>query len=49
MDVRRFKADLYELATRACRSDDQVVRSKVFGIADVLVGLYRKNSVKINH
>ena len=49
MDVRRFKADLYELASRACRNDDQEVRSKVFGIADILVSLYRKNSVKINH
>ncbi len=49
MDVRRFRADLYELAARACANDDQDVRSKVFGIADVLVNLYRKNLVKINH
>ena len=49
MDVRRFRADLYELATRACRDDDQEVRSKVFGIADILIELYRKNFVKINH
>lgn len=49
MDVRRFRADLYKLATRACSSDGQEVRSQVFGIADVLVGLYRKNLVKINH
>ncbi len=49
MDVRRFKADLYELATRACAQDDQEVRSKVFGIADILVGLYKKSLVKINH
>ena len=49
MDVRRFKADLYELATKACKGDDREVRSKVFGIADILVGLYRKNFVKINH
>ncbi|MGP8124897.1 MAG: hypothetical protein ACLQEQ_03395 [Nitrososphaerales archaeon] len=49
MDVRRFREDLYELATRACSSDDQDVRSKVFGVADILVGLYKKNLVKINH
>jgi hypothetical protein len=49
LDVRRFRADLYELATRACREDDQAVRSQVFGIADILVELYRRNFVKINH
>ncbi|MGD0477112.1 MAG: hypothetical protein ABSB29_02965 [Nitrososphaerales archaeon] len=49
MDVRRFRADLYELATRACSGDDQKVHSQVFGIADILVELYRKNFVKINH
>ena len=49
MDVRRFRADLYELASRACKEDGQEVRAKVFGIADILVGLYRKNLVKINH
>lgn len=49
MDVRRFRADLYELATRACKGDDRDVRSQVFGIADILVSLYRKNFVKINH
>jgi hypothetical protein len=49
LDVRRLRADLYELATRACSEDDQEVCSQVFGIADILVGLYRKNLVKINH
>ena len=49
MDVRRFRGDLYQLANRACRGDDRDVRSKVFEIADILVGLYRKNFVKINH
>jgi len=49
LDVRRFKADLYELASKACAHDDQEVRSKVFGIADTLVTLYKKNLVKINH
>jgi len=49
LDVRRFRADLYELADRACSEDGQEVRSKVFGIADILVKLYRKNLVKINH
>jgi hypothetical protein len=49
LDVRRFKADLDTLATRACVTDDQEVRSKVFGVADILVNLYRKNLVKINH
>ena len=49
MDVRRFKADLYELAKRACAHDEQEVRSKVFETADILVSMYRKNLVKINH
>jgi hypothetical protein len=49
LDVRRFKEDLYSLAARACVADDQEVRSKVFGVADILVNLYRKNLVKINH
>ena len=49
MDVRRFKADLYELASRACSGDDQATRSRVIEIADILVDLYRKNRVKINH
>jgi hypothetical protein len=48
LDVRRFRADLYELATRACSGDDQEVRSQIFGTADILVELYRKN-FKINH
>ncbi|MCL4355920.1 MAG: hypothetical protein JRN56_01080 [Nitrososphaerota archaeon] len=49
MDVRRFKDDLYELAGRACHEDGEEVRSKVFAITDILVNLYRKNLVKINH
>jgi hypothetical protein len=49
MDVRRFRADLYELASKACAHDDQEVRSEVLGIADILVTLYKKNLVKINH
>lgn len=49
MDVRRFKGDLYELATRACVNDSQETRSKVFGVADILVTLYKKSLVKINH
>lgn len=49
MDVRRFKADLYELAARACANDDQDTRRRVFETADILVSLYRKNLVKINH
>ena len=49
MDVRRFREDLYELTARACAEDDPVLRSKVLGIADILVNLYRKNLVKINH
>lgn len=49
MDVKRFREDLHTLAHRACREDDDEVRSKVFAIADILVGLYRKNFVKINH
>jgi len=49
LDVRRFKADLYDLASRACAHDGQEVRAKVFGTADMLVNLYRKNLVKINH
>jgi len=49
LDVRRFRADLYELASKACADDGPEVRSKVIGIADMLVKLYRKNLVKINH
>ncbi|MDG6899101.1 MAG: hypothetical protein JRM91_01535 [Nitrososphaerota archaeon] len=49
MDVRRFKDDLYELAGRACCNDSEEVRLNVFAIADILVNLYRKNLVKINH
>jgi hypothetical protein len=49
LDDRRFKEDLYELASRACESDGDEVASRVRGIADFLVGLYRKNLVKINH
>ncbi|MDG6952784.1 MAG: hypothetical protein JRN55_00400 [Nitrososphaerota archaeon] len=49
MDVRKFEGDLYELAGRACHVDTEEVRSKVFAIADVLVNLYKKNLVKINH
>lgn len=49
MDVKRFRADLYGLATRATADDDQEVRSKVFDVANILVGLYKKKFVKINH
>ncbi len=49
MDVRRFREDIHTLAHRACRGDDDEVRSKVFAITNALVGLYRNNSVKINH
>jgi hypothetical protein len=49
LDVRRFRADLYELAARACAGDGHEVRAKVHAIAEVLIGLYRKNLVKINH
>jgi len=49
LDVRRFRADLHKLAARACAEDNQEVRAEVFGVADILVNLYRKNLVKINH
>ena len=49
MDVRRFRADLYELANRAGAGDSEEVRAKVFDIANILVGFYEKNLVKINH
>lgn len=49
MDAHRFRADLYELAEKACAGDSQEVRVKVFAVADTLVNLYRKNHVKINH
>lgn len=49
MDVKRFRADLYSLATRVTADDGKEVRSKVFETADILVGLYKKNFVKINH
>ncbi len=49
MDVRRFREDLQTLAHRACKEDSEEVRTKVFAVARVLEGLYRKNRVKINH
>ncbi len=49
MDVKRFRADLYGLAVRATVGEDEEFRSKVFDIANILVGLYKKNLVKINH
>ena len=49
MDVPRFKADLFELASRACARDGEEVRAKVFELAEILVTLYGKNLVKINH
>lgn len=48
-DVARFRDDLHRLAARACDGDGQHVRSKVLETAEILVGLYRKNLVKINH
>jgi len=49
LDVRRFRADLYELVARACRDEGEEVRSNVLVIANILVGMYRKKLVKINH
>ncbi|HZW84965.1 MAG TPA: hypothetical protein VFE91_03555 [Nitrososphaerales archaeon] len=49
MDVRRFRSDLNDLAARVCQGEDGLVKSKVLRTADVLVELYRKNQVKINH
>lgn len=49
MDVKKFREDLHTLARRACKEDGEDVRSKVYDIADVLVGLYKKSFVKINH
>lgn len=49
MDARRFRTDLYDLAKRACANDGQEVRMKVLGVAGILVELYKKNLVKINH
>lgn len=49
LDVGRFMEDLRALAARACADDGEDVRSKVFEITDILVGLYRKRLVKINH
>ena len=49
MDVRRFRNDLHELANRACAEDTKEIKEKVFGIAEILVNLYKKNLVKINH
>lgn len=49
MDVRKFREDLHTLTRRACKNDEEDVRSEVYDIADVLVGLYKKNFVKINH
>jgi len=49
LDVKRFRGDLYKLAVKACANDDQTVRSEVLETADILVKLYKKNLVKINH
>ena len=49
MDVRRFREDIYALAARACAQDDGDVAARVRRTAETLVGLYRKNLVKINH
>jgi hypothetical protein len=49
LDVRRFRDDLHSLAHRACSGDGDEVKTKVLATADILVGLYRKNLVKINH
>lgn len=49
MDIKKFRTDLYRLANRACIGDDEATLARVFSIADVLAGLYRKNLVKINH
>jgi len=49
LDIGKFREDLHSLAARACVDDDEDVRSRVFEVADILVGLYRKNLVKINH
>jgi hypothetical protein len=49
MDIKRFRSDLYELASRACEEDDEEVRKEVLRTADILVGLYSKRLVKINH
>jgi len=49
LDVRRFRGDLRTLAHRACIGDGDEVKTKVLATADVLVGLYKKNLVKINH
>ncbi len=49
MDVKSFREDMHTLAHRACKEDADEVRVKVFAIANVLVSLYKKGSVKINH
>ena len=49
MDARRFRDDLNSLARRACRGDGDEVRTKVQQTVDTLVGMYKKNLVKINH
>jgi hypothetical protein len=49
LDVDRFRSDLYSLTERACKGDSAEVKSKVNAVADVLVGLYLRNKVKINH
>ena len=49
MDAKKFRADIHELAERACKGESQAVTSDTFGVAEILVKLYRKNLVKINH
>ncbi|MDV3277959.1 MAG: hypothetical protein LYZ69_05770 [Nitrososphaerales archaeon] len=49
MDVKKFRADMYELGNRACKDDNEATLAKVLATADILIGLYKKNLVKINH
>jgi len=49
LDVKRFREDLYEVARRACSEEEGKALTRMMAIADILVGMYKKKLVKINH
>jgi len=49
LDVGKFTTDVIGLAKRASRNDSDDIRAKVLDTAEILVGLYRRSLVKINH
>jgi len=49
LNVKRFDDDLVEMCKRVTLGQSPEVKSKLEGVRLHLVGLYRKNLVKINH